>query len=268
MSSACSAAASGPGPTSTWPSSSATTSCQRWCRPSGVPWPSSRACSRKSPGLVRATSPRPPSTTRPSSRRTTSQAVRSLFAVVERYPELRSQQNVMALQEEIERLETLIARRRELFNEQVYQYNATIQQLPAVRPAAGLRLEGGRLLQRRAGRSGAAQRCGRVAVERSVARKGAAPSSGHGGSREARRARAAAHVGGAGGHGSRAANGAPWPRPQPDRGCSSHRSFRIDVEPHRARRGAGIASRRTGTRPRRRWPGSSRSCLPRWPATP
>ena len=62
----------------------------------------------------------------------TSQAVRSLFAVVERYPELRSQQNVMALQEEIERLETLIARRRELFNEQVYQYNATIQQVPAL----------------------------------------------------------------------------------------------------------------------------------------
>jgi LemA protein len=69
----------------------------------------------------------------------TSHAVRSLFAVVERYPELRSQQNVMALQEEIARLETLIARRRELFNEQVYQYDATIQQLPAVvlRPVFG-----------------------------------------------------------------------------------------------------------------------------------
>jgi LemA protein len=62
----------------------------------------------------------------------TTQALRSLFAVVERYPELHSQQNVMALQAEIERLETLIAGRRELFNQQVYQYNATIQQLPAV----------------------------------------------------------------------------------------------------------------------------------------
>jgi LemA protein len=58
-------------------------------------------------------------------------AVRSLFAVVERYPDLKSQENVLALQAEIERLETVIARRRELFNEQVYQYNATIQQLPA-----------------------------------------------------------------------------------------------------------------------------------------
>lgn len=62
----------------------------------------------------------------------TSSAVRSLFAVAENYPELKSQQNVMALQDEIERLETLIARRRELFNEQVYQYDSTIQQVPAL----------------------------------------------------------------------------------------------------------------------------------------
>jgi len=62
----------------------------------------------------------------------TTEAVRSLFAVVEGYPELKSQENVMALQEEIERLETLIARRRELFNQQVYQYNSTILQVPAL----------------------------------------------------------------------------------------------------------------------------------------
>lgn len=66
----------------------------------------------------------------------TTRAVRSLFATVERYPELHSQENVLALQTEIERLETIIAGRRELFNEQVYQYNATIQQLPAVLLAA------------------------------------------------------------------------------------------------------------------------------------
>ncbi len=71
----------------------------------------------------------------------TSQAVRSLFAVVEDYPELKSHANVMALQEEIERLETLIARRRELFNNQVYQYNSTILQVPAtfMRPLLGWR---------------------------------------------------------------------------------------------------------------------------------
>ena len=71
----------------------------------------------------------------------TSSAVRSLFAVVENYPELRSHENVMSLQEEIERLETLIARRRELFNQQVYQYNSTILQVPALflRPLFGWR---------------------------------------------------------------------------------------------------------------------------------
>ena len=52
----------------------------------------------------------------------TSSAVRSLFATVENYPELKSHENVMALQDEIERLETLIARRRELFNNQVYMH--------------------------------------------------------------------------------------------------------------------------------------------------
>jgi LemA protein len=69
----------------------------------------------------------------------TSEAVRNLFTVVERYPELRSHENVMALQEEISRLETLIARRRELFNEQVFQYDTRIEQLPAalLRPIFG-----------------------------------------------------------------------------------------------------------------------------------
>jgi LemA protein len=69
----------------------------------------------------------------------TSTAVRSLFATVENYPDLKSHQNVMALQEEIERLETLIARRRELFNNQVYLYNVKIQTVPAVfiRPLFG-----------------------------------------------------------------------------------------------------------------------------------
>ena len=62
----------------------------------------------------------------------TSTAVRSLFAVVERYPEVRSAGNVMALQEEIERLEGIIADRRELYNDQVYRYNARIGQVPAV----------------------------------------------------------------------------------------------------------------------------------------
>jgi LemA protein len=62
----------------------------------------------------------------------TSSAVRSLLAVIERYPSLRSQENVMGLQREIERLETLIATRREFFNDSVYLYDSTIRQMPAV----------------------------------------------------------------------------------------------------------------------------------------
>ena len=62
----------------------------------------------------------------------TSAAVRSLFAVVENYPEVKSAANVMALQEEIERLEDMIADRRELYNDQVYRYNTRIAQLPAL----------------------------------------------------------------------------------------------------------------------------------------
>ena len=62
----------------------------------------------------------------------TSQAVRSLFAVVESYPQVRSQENVLRLQGEIERLEQQIADRRELYNDQVYRYNTKISTVPAI----------------------------------------------------------------------------------------------------------------------------------------
>ena len=62
----------------------------------------------------------------------TSAAVRSLFAVVERYPDLKSQANVLDLQDEIERLESMIADRRELYNDQVYRYNTRIGTFPAL----------------------------------------------------------------------------------------------------------------------------------------
>lgn len=68
----------------------------------------------------------------------TSAAVRSLFAVVERYPAIRSQENVLGLQETIGRLEGQLADRRELYNDQVYRFNATIAQVPAVALAAVL----------------------------------------------------------------------------------------------------------------------------------
>jgi LemA protein len=61
----------------------------------------------------------------------TSAAIRSLFAVVERYPDLKSERNVLDLQDEIERLESMLADRRELYNNQVYLYNTRIAQVPA-----------------------------------------------------------------------------------------------------------------------------------------
>ena len=62
----------------------------------------------------------------------TSQAVRQLFATVENYPSLKSAANVLALQAEIQRLEDVIADRRELYNDSVARYNTRIRQVPAV----------------------------------------------------------------------------------------------------------------------------------------
>jgi LemA protein len=62
----------------------------------------------------------------------TSRAVRSLFAVVEAYPQVKADTNVLDLQNEIERLEGMIADRRELYNDQVYRYNTRITTLPTM----------------------------------------------------------------------------------------------------------------------------------------
>ena len=62
----------------------------------------------------------------------TTRAVRSLLAVVEAYPDLTSHQNVLDLQNEIERLESMLADRRELYNDQVYRYNTRISTFPTL----------------------------------------------------------------------------------------------------------------------------------------
>jgi LemA protein len=62
----------------------------------------------------------------------TTTALRSLFTVVEHYPDIQSHRNVLDLQDEIERIEGMIADRRELYNDQVFQYNTRIAQLPAL----------------------------------------------------------------------------------------------------------------------------------------
>ena len=59
-----------------------------------------------------------------------SSALKSIFALSEAYPELRSNDNFLKLQERISGLENDIADRRELYNESVNNYNIRIQSLP------------------------------------------------------------------------------------------------------------------------------------------
>ncbi len=59
-------------------------------------------------------------------------ALRSLFATAERYPDLKANQNFLALQNRISELEERIADRREFFNDDVNTYNTRIAQLPEV----------------------------------------------------------------------------------------------------------------------------------------
>jgi LemA protein len=63
---------------------------------------------------------------------TTTTAVQYLLATVEAYPDLRSHDNVLDLQAEISRLESMLADRRELYNDQVYRYNTRITTWPTL----------------------------------------------------------------------------------------------------------------------------------------
>lgn len=56
--------------------------------------------------------------------------LRSLFAVSENYPDLKSDVNFRQLQARISEIEDLIADRREFYNETVNTYNIRIQQFP------------------------------------------------------------------------------------------------------------------------------------------
>jgi len=59
-----------------------------------------------------------------------SEALKSVFALSEAYPELGSNDNFLKLTERISGLENEIADRRELYNESVNNYNIRIQSLP------------------------------------------------------------------------------------------------------------------------------------------
>jgi len=59
-------------------------------------------------------------------------ALRQLFALSEAYPDLKANQNFLALQSELSDIENKIAAARRFFNNAVSEYNAAIQQFPAV----------------------------------------------------------------------------------------------------------------------------------------
>ncbi|MEN6520973.1 MAG: LemA family protein [Armatimonadota bacterium] len=60
-----------------------------------------------------------------------SQALKSLFAVAEAYPDLKANQNFLLLQEELSGTESKIAYARQFYNDTVMAFSAMIQQFPA-----------------------------------------------------------------------------------------------------------------------------------------
>ncbi len=59
-------------------------------------------------------------------------ALRQLFAVAEAYPDLKANANFLRLQDELSDIENKLAAARRFFNNAVAEFNASIQQFPAV----------------------------------------------------------------------------------------------------------------------------------------
>ena len=59
-------------------------------------------------------------------------ALGKLFAVAEQYPDLKANQEFLAIQQRISALESTIADRREFYNDSVNLYNIAIEQIPTI----------------------------------------------------------------------------------------------------------------------------------------
>jgi LemA protein len=59
-------------------------------------------------------------------------ALGKLFAVAEQYPDLKANQEFLAIQQRISALESTIANRREFYNDSVNLYNIAIEQIPTL----------------------------------------------------------------------------------------------------------------------------------------
>ncbi|HUG13669.1 MAG TPA: LemA family protein [Thermomicrobiales bacterium] len=66
------------------------------------------------------------------------QALRSVFAVAEGYPQLRASENMLSLQEELSSTENRIAFARQHYNDSVMEYNTSRETFPAVLVAGAL----------------------------------------------------------------------------------------------------------------------------------
>ncbi len=76
--------------------------------------------------------------------------LRSLFAVVENYPELKANQNVLELQEQLTTTENQISFSRQHYNATVLDYNTAIATVPERHPRGTAGLHEARVLRRRA----------------------------------------------------------------------------------------------------------------------
>ena len=88
---------------------------------------------RRHPGPQRRPSPRQgPPAGRPRPSNMLTGALRQLFALSEAYPDLKANQNFLALQEELTATEGRVAYARQFYNDSVLGYNTKIQTFPAV----------------------------------------------------------------------------------------------------------------------------------------
>jgi LemA protein len=79
------------------------------------------------------------------------QAVAGLLAVMERYPDLKANQNVLALQEELVTTENRVGFARQLYNDLVARYNTRQQTFPVNLLAAALGFQPAEFFQAEAG---------------------------------------------------------------------------------------------------------------------
>ena len=60
------------------------------------------------------------------------EALKSLFAVAENYPDLKASQNFLELQREVASIEDKVAYARQYFNDSILTYNTMMQKIPGV----------------------------------------------------------------------------------------------------------------------------------------